>query len=302
MFYIVTAIVLAFVTVISIVGWMMSPKETVRKDANGEHVHPSATRKAAGLTAVSALVLLLLVTAGTALARVGAREVGIETSLGKYSRTLQAGWQIKAPLAEVETFSTQLQRSEMDAPIAFAGGGSGTQHMTVQWTITGEQAQELWSRYRQFENVDGMLVQPAAREAVATVLASYTPAEARAEGKVEEVREAVEKALTERLSPYGVQLDSVALPPAALDQTAQDALNRVVEAEANVDRAQSRLEQARIDAEADRERNKNVTAENLVLECLTITNNWNVEENGPLPATWNCFGGDAADVLVNTNR
>lgn len=132
MFYIVTAAVLALVLVLSVVAWATVPKKTGPKDAAGEHVRPSATRKAAGVTAVSALVLLLLVTAGTTLARVGAREVGIETSLGRYSRTLQAGWQVKAPWAEVETFSTQLQRSEMDAPIAFAGGGSGTQHMTVQ--------------------------------------------------------------------------------------------------------------------------------------------------------------------------
>jgi regulator of protease activity HflC (stomatin/prohibitin superfamily) len=59
------------------------------------------------------------------MARFGAGEVGIETSLGKYSRALQAGWQVKAPWAEVETFSTQLQHSELNAPIAFSGVDPG---------------------------------------------------------------------------------------------------------------------------------------------------------------------------------
>lgn len=302
MFYISGAIVLALITIAAFIGWRLAPEGTAHQDSGGAHVRPGAARKASGITAVTAAVLLVLLTAGLSMARVGAREVGIETSLGKYSRTLQAGWQVKAPWAEVETFPTQLQRSELDAPIAFSGGGSGTQHMTVQWAITGEEAQALWSRYQRFDNVDGMLVQPAAKEAVGAVLASYTPAEARAEGKVEEIRLAVEKALAERLGRYGVQLDSVALPPAALDQTAQDALNRVVEAQADVDRAHARLEQARIDAEADRERNRNVTTENLILECLTVTNNWNAEQNGPLPATWSCLGGENAGVVVNPGR
>ncbi|MEF3119865.1 SPFH domain-containing protein [Kocuria flava] len=302
MVYIVAAIVLGLITIAAVISWKLAPARSTSQNAGGQQSPSSPMRKTFGLTALTAAVLLVLLTAGLSMARVGAREVGIETSLGKYSRTLQAGWQLKAPWAEVETFSTRLQRSELDAPIAFAGGGSGTQHMTVQWTITGEQAQELWSRYQRFDNVDGMLVQPAAKEAVGAVLASYTPAEARAEGKVEEIRQAVEQALAQRLGTYGVQLDSVALPPAALDQTAQDALNRVVEANANVDRAQSRLEQAKIDAEADRERNRNVTTENLILECLTVTNNWNAEKNGPLPATWNCFGALDAGVVVNPNR
>jgi hypothetical protein len=113
---------------------------------------------------------------------------------------------------------------------------------------------------------------------------------------------AVEKALAERLGSYGVQLDSVALPPAALDQTTQNPLNRVVEAQANVDRARARLEQAKIDAEADRERNRNVTTENLILECLTVTNSSNAEKNGPLPTTWSCFGAEDAGVVVNPTQ
>jgi hypothetical protein len=46
--------------------------------------------------------------------------------------------------------------------------------MTVQWTIAGNKAQALWSRCQRFENVDGMLLEPAAEEAVGAVLASYT--------------------------------------------------------------------------------------------------------------------------------
>lgn len=285
MFYIVTAGLLITLLAVTLIALRAAPTPEIRHGV-----------KALAVLLIAALFVL---TAITSVAKVGAREVGIETAFGRYSRTLDAGWQIKAPWAAVETFSTRLQRSEVDAPIAFAGGGSGTQHATVQWAITDAKAQELWQRYQKFENVDAMLVQPATREAIGAVMAKYTPAEARAEQNVTNIRVEIVKILAARLAPYGVELDSVALPPAALDQTAQDALNRVVEAAANVQRAEARREQAKIDAEADAARNKNLTDENLTLECLTLTNNWNADKNGPLPATWNCFGNaEASGVIV----
>lgn len=241
------------------------------------------------------VVLVLLCTA-----KVGPREVGIETSLGKYTRTLDAGWTVKAPWADVETFSTQLQRTQLDAPVAFAESGGGSQNVTVQWSITDDKAEELWTRYKEFDNVSSMLIEPAAKEAIGDVLASYTPAESRAEGAGEEIRTKVADILDGRLAEYGVELDSVAMPPASLDETAQGAYNRVVEAKANVERADERVRQAELDAQADKARNAELTPENLVSECLNVTNNWDQAKNGPLPASWDCIGSPDPELVTPT--
>lgn len=283
MFWIVAASVLGLVVGIAILAAIFSDEKA----------------GAVGV-AIIAILLLVVLTAFNGFAKVGPREVGIETSFGKYSRTLDAGWQTKAPWASVETFSTQLQRSEVDTQIAFAESGGGTQHSTVQWSITDSEAEELWKRYKEFSNVDSMLIQPATKQAVGDVLAGYTPAESRAEGAGEKIRTEVAEKLEVSLAEYGVKLDSVAMPPTGLDETAQGAYNRVVEAKANVERADERVRQAKLDAEADALRNKELTPENLISECLTVTNNWDQNKNGQLPASWNCVGGEGTTLVTPT--
>ena len=299
--YIVSAILLLVLALAAAAVSFMYPKTTKERSDSPpyELVDKKNPQRLISRAIAGALIGILIVTTLVcSFARVGPREVAVETSFGKYSRTLGPGWQGKAPWAEVETFSTQLQRSELDAPVAFAESGGGTQHATVQWTISGDEAQALWSRYREFENVDSMLIQPSVKQAIGDVLASYTPAESRAEGAGEEIREKIADRLDDDLAQYGVSLDSVLLPPTALDDTAQAAYNRVVEAKANVERADERVEQAKLEAQADKARNAELTPENLVSQCLTLTNDWNDDENGPLPAGWNCFNSESTVDLV----
>lgn len=302
--YIVPAIVLILIILAAIAASFLLPKTSTGR--NPDYPYDNIERKnknrtIAQLVAAGALVLLIVLTAACSFARVGPREVAVETAFGKFTRPLEAGWQTKAPWADIETFSTQLQRSEVETTVAFAESGGGTQHSTVQWAISGDQAEDLWSRYKTFDNVQEMLVIPATRQATGDVLAGYTPAESRAEGAGEEIREKVSERLAEIVGEYGVALDSVAMPPAQLDPTAQAAYDRVVEAKANVERAGERKEQARLDAEADELRNRTLTPENLIAECLTVTNNWNDDENGPLPAGWSCFSSDAVDLVKSVN-
>ena len=300
MFYIITAAVLALLIIVGAIARKRTPKFNEGRRWGEDYREPNPEYKGATIVLAALVAVLLAVTLIKSVATVGPREVGIETSLGKYSRTLGPGWQAKAPWAAVETFSTQLQRTELDAPVAFAESGGGTQHAVIQWKITDNEAEALWQRYKEFDNVQGMLVDPAARQAIGDVLAAYTPAESRAEGAGEKIRAAVEERLEESLAEYGVQLDSVAMPPTALDETAQGAYNRVVEAKANVERADERVAQAKLDAEADKARNAELTPENLIAECLTVTNNWDQNKNGQLPASWNCVGESATQIVTPT--
>lgn len=302
MFYIAVASILALVAVVAALTVITAKRKIKDPYSYHDRQITNPVRRTALMVMSAGIAALLVLTLVCSFARIGPREVGIETALGKYSRTLGPGWQPKAPWASVEAFSTQLQRTELDAPVAFAESGGGTQHAVVQWKITGAEAEQLWQRYKEFDNVQAMLVDPAAKQAIGDVLAGYTPAESRAEGAGEKIRAAVHERLEKSLAEYGVELDSVAMPPTGLDDTAQDAYNRVVEAKANVERADERVQQAKLDAEADKARNAELTPENLVSECLNVTNNWNDDKNGPLPASWNCLGGQGTTLVTETSK
>lgn len=321
MTYIVLAVLIGIVALISLISLLLSKGKLEKLKARLANMDSESSdsedylsrgerekvlnlsKKGVSLSTAAlagSLALLLILTLVFSFARVEARQIGIETSMGKYSRTLDQGWQLKYPWASVETFSTQLQRTELDAPVAFASSGGGTQSVTAQWKITDDRAEDLWMRYKEFDNVDFMLIQPAAKQAVGDVLAGYTPAESRAEGAGEKIRAEVEKKMGKNLERYGVELDSVAMPPTQLDQTAQNAYNRVVEARANVERAKEDVERAKLDAEANRLRNKDLSKENLIDQCLTVSNNWDTNKNGPLPASWNCLSGGNTQLVTPT--
>lgn len=249
--------------------------------------------------AVVSIIAALVVAGISSTTIVSARSVGIETTLGKYTRTLDNGFHWKSPLAKVEEFPTTAQYLDAQAPITFAGGGSGTQSLTVRWTIRADEAGALWEKYRSFENVRDQLVQPTVKDATRAVFANYSPVDARSGDNVRKISELITTDLTHTLADSGINIDSISLTGTGLDDSAQQSLNRVTEAQSNIERAKADYERAKIDAKTDAERNKNVTDENLVLKCLEITNNWNTQANGTLPATWNCLGAESAGVLVD---
>lgn len=252
-------------------------------------------RSIAALIAAALLVIVFFLSSTI----VSARSVGIETTLGKYTRTLDNGFHWKSPVSKVEEFPTTAQYLDTQAPITFAGGGSGTQSLTVRWTIRADEAGTLWEKYRSFENVRDQLVQPTVKDSVRAVFANYSPVDARSGDNVRKISEQITNDLTHTLAPSGINVDSISLTGTGLDESAQKSLDRVTEAQSNIERAKADFERAKIEAKTDQERNKNVTDENLVLKCLEITNNWNTGANGALPATWNCVGGETAGVLVD---
>lgn len=254
-----------------------------------------------GIAAIvtAAFVVLVLLLSSTI---VSARSVGIETTLGKYTRTLDNGFHWKNPISKVEEFPTTSQYLDSQAPITFDGGGSGTQDLTVRWTIRADEAGKLWEKYRSFENVRDQLVTPTVKDSVRAVFANYTPVDARSGDNVRKISEEITNDLAHTLAPSGINVESISLTGTALDDTAQKSLDRVIEAQSNIQRAEADLERAKVDAQADAARNKNITDENLVSRCLEVTNNWDANKNGQLPATWNCVSDSSAGVLVNGSK
>jgi regulator of protease activity HflC (stomatin/prohibitin superfamily) len=253
-----------------------------------------------------ALTFLLVFTAIASATTVDARSVGIQTSFGRYTDTLDNGFHWTAPWSSVEQFSTQIQYLELkndDAvSVSFAGGSSGSANVVVRWSISEDGAEQLWQRYRTFDNVRDQLVQSEAQNAFRTTFSQYSPVDAIDGNNLNTITSAVRDNLENTLSSYGVNIDSVSVTRVNLGERAQTALDRIVQANADTERAQAEQDRARIDAETAIIRQASLTPEALQRYCLEVVNSWNVDANGPLPATFDCsLGGSTTPVIVGAN-
>jgi len=247
--------------------------------------------------AVAALLVLGIVTALFSATTVDARSVGIQTSFGKYDATLDNGFHWTAPWSNVEQFSTQVQYLELKGdgavPVSFLGGSSGTASVVVRWSIDSKGAEDLWKKYKTFDNVRDQLVRSEAQNAFRTTFSNYTPVDAIDGNNLNKITADVQKLLAETLGKNGVAVDSVSVTNVGLGDRAQTSLDRIVAANADVERATAEQEKAKIEAETARIRAESQTPESLQRYCLEVMNSWNVNNNGPLPATFNCLSGDS---------
>ena len=265
-----------------------------RADRRGEN----HTRGPAAGVAAAAVVLIAIVTALFSATTVDARAVGIQTSFGKYDATLDNGFHWTAPWSSVEQFSTQIQPLNLDVPVAFEGGSSGTAVITVRWSIDKNGAEELWKDWKTFDRVRDNLVKSETREQVNFVISSYSPEDARNGANRGKMQTDIVSALTQRLGSRGVNVDSVSVSEIKLGEKAQQALDRIVTANADIDRAKAEQERARIEAETAAIRQQSQTPEALQRYCLEVVNSWDAGKNGQLPATFNCALGEAGQTQV----
>jgi regulator of protease activity HflC (stomatin/prohibitin superfamily) len=258
---------------------------------------PGVRRGAFGVTA-GMVVLLLVVTAFNSVTSVGARNVGIQTAFGRYQGTLDNGLQIIAPWSEHEDFSTQIQYLDLDgdkdsdgAEVTFAGGGRGVVMATPRWYIDEKDAGQLWKKYKNFDNVRDQLVQSSAKASFRDVVKDYAPNEALVQtGKIaDEVKTNLEAALADD----GVKIDSISIRTIRLDERSQQSLDKIVQANNDIERAKAEQERAKIDAETLKIREKAGTLSQYGQsdKCLTMMDKWDVKKNGPLPAGFNCNSG-----------
>lgn len=248
------------------------------------------------------LLILGIITVFMSATVVDARAVGIQTSFGRYVDTLDNGLNWTSPWSKVEQFSTQIQPLNVTVRVAFEGGGSGEVDTTIRWSIDKPGAEDLWKAWKTFDRVRDNLVKPNSQEVVSAVVSDYQPQDARDGGNRAEMQTAVVSGLTQRLGGRGVDIDSVSITDIRLDSKAQTAVDRIVTANADVQRAQSEQDRAKIEAETARIRQQSQTPEALQRYCLEVVNAWDVSKNGSLPATFDCdFGGAGTPVIVGAN-
>jgi regulator of protease activity HflC (stomatin/prohibitin superfamily) len=301
-FYFVIAAILAVVFVIALLVGLFGPDPEYKDDVSPR----GAGKVVAGLTVLA----FILVTVGFSFTTVGARSVGIQTSFGKYQKTLDNGAHMTAPWANVEEFSTQIQTLRLDGSetgvrgtdVNYAGGGRGVIDATVAWKISDKEAKALWERYRSFDKVRDDLVTAGARAAVREVVGQKSPTDAQAGASLEPMARDIKSKLIASFAQYGVEVDSVRITAVILDEKTQQSIEKVVAAQQDIERAKADKKRAEIDAETAkiRAQSGSLGQGGLQRYCLEVMNSWDAGKNGPLPAGFNCFGGNNVGLVTPT--
>lgn len=292
---------LIFGAIIGVVGIVLLIMRT-KTSSTDRYGRSSNVKTIYGVTGALALLLCIALIVSAFFTRVPPREVGVETVWGKYERTLESGVHPAAPWASVETFPTTFQESAPDVGIGFKGGASGVQPVKAQWTITGDEAKALWERFKTFEQTNEQLVDNAIKEETVRVFRDHSPSDVvNGEGTADKMQKDIREAVTKRLAPYGVTVDSLSFHSAVQpDETARNNIKMTEEAITKRDRAAIELKTAEDEAEADKIRNRESSPESIQLECLDTLRTWDVNKNGQAPFTLNCGLGDGAEgVMVN---
>lgn len=264
------------------------------------------TRSLLRQVAAGTIGVFILVTLLFSATTVSPRSVGIQTQFGKYHSTMQPGLQWTAPWASVEEFSSQVQYLALNGDnknsveVNYQGGGKGNVDAVVRWRIDEKNAEALWRKYRTFENVRDQLVLSAAKDSVRVVVGAYKPNDARAGENLRKITDAIQTDLAASLKDDGVTIDSVSATGIFLDAQTQQSLEKVITANNEIEKAKADKQRAIIENETAKLRENSGALSKQALEryCYDVTNNWDVNKNGPLPATWNCAGSNVSGVIV----
>lgn len=294
---------IVFASILILVGIFTGAASLFATNGEGQY-DPVPVKSILRGVAAGAFLLFGLVTVFASATTVTARAVGIQTSLGKYQATLSPGLQWTAPWSSVEEFPTQVQYLELkgdnSVAVNYQGGGKGNVDAVVRWRIDDKNAEALWRKYRTFDNVRDQLVFSAAKDSVRVVVGEYKPNDARAGENLRPITEKVQADLGKTLGTDGVKIDSLSTTGVFLDAQTQTSLEKVIAANNDIERAKADKARAIIDNETAKLREQSGSLSDGALRryCYDVTNSWDQSKNGPLPATWNCAGGQPAGVIV----
>lgn len=225
-----------------------------------------------GLAGVTAVLTLL-----SSVTFIPANEVGLVTNFGAWSGTKTSGISITAPWSKVDTFGTRNQKSIRDAAdtegsadcvkVKMDGGSTGCQDLTVLYTIEESNAKKLWEGWKDFDKLNVDLINRQTDDSVLAVFPKYTPLDAQGSKRGEITTQLTEE-LRNRLAPQGVRLESITLGTLNLPKETQDNLNQLVNKDTQLQIALKGEEQAKAEARTNEARQKSLTPEALVMECL----------------------------------
>lgn len=263
---------------------------------------------ATGIASI-ALVIGVVVYLSNAIFSVEARTVGIVTEFGQATGTVNPGFNLLAPWAEVTEFPTSTQSLDLNGKdgddegkgveVKFTGGGQGWVNLNVNWKVKGnDEAIKLWNAWKDFDKVTNQVVVPRVSSHAAVVAGAYAPKEATNSENNAKMAKAIKDKLNDELRGQGIEILDVNVRGVDVDEATQKRINSQAQKQTDIDNATLEQQRAGIDNTTKQENQDLLTPQALIDQCLKITNNWDVKKNGQLPSNWNCFTGQQLPLAV----
>lgn len=281
----------------------------------------TATRRAAAGVLVFALVLLFFGSFTT----VGTKMLGVKTTFGRPTGSIDNGFHWKAPWENV----TELNDAVQTDTYASDGGAGGKQqggavgtcvnvriarqatscvNVSIRWQIREEGVDYLFRNYKDNDAITDNLILRDLQQAVNDAFVNYDPLGIDTNGQStnpplsgagNSLSKVVLASMQDQVGQW-IEVQAINIPIQNFDSSTQDKINQLQQQIALTRVAVQRQQTAAADAQANKAIAASVANDPnvLVSKCLDILKEA-VDKGQALPAGFSCFGGTAA-VAVST--
>jgi regulator of protease activity HflC (stomatin/prohibitin superfamily) len=265
-----------------------------------------------------ALLAAFLMMVSVSFTQVDARNVGVQTSFGKFHGTTGPGLQVVPPWVSTEEWPTMLQTSEFrggggkedkdnyflaaGVKVKIAGEQPALVSVTVEWGVTEKSVAELWKQYRTFDIARTNYIDSEIQTQVAAAFEGYDPFlkltkpdEDKDRGTYAQFSKVALGNLKPLFEAKGIDLKGVRVTDVDYGQKTDDLLSDLALAVAKTRKAEQDVLTARQEALASGERAKNVAP-----GCLALIRDLAAADQlKNLPPGVNLCGGAGSDVIIN---
>jgi len=216
---------------------------------------------------ISIVIVLLLITFFSSIRIVGTGQVGVVTQYGRVTgRELTEGMSFVAPwgINNVATYDVKVQKESVTSTAASEDLQDVSSEIVLNYSIERNSV----SKVHQTIGVGYVdkIISPAINEVFKASSAEYTASELIT--KRSELKNVAQKALTERLSPYGINVSQLSIVDFKFSDNFSKAIEEKQVAQQNAERAKFNLDAAYTDAQAQKAQSETLTAEYLQKQAI----------------------------------
>lgn len=216
---------------------------------------------------ISIVIVFLLITFFSSIRIVGTGQVGVVTQYGRVTgRELTEGMSFVAPwgINNVATYDVKVQKESVTSTAASEDLQDVSSEIVLNYSIERNSV----SKVHQTIGVGYVdkIISPAINEVFKASSAEYTASELIT--KRSELKNVAQKALTERLSPYGINVSQLSIVDFKFSDNFSKAIEEKQVAQQNAERAKFNLDAAYTDAQAQKAQSETLTAEYLQKQAI----------------------------------
>jgi regulator of protease activity HflC (stomatin/prohibitin superfamily) len=232
------------------------------------------------------------------------KNVGIVTTFGNPTDTLDNGFHWKAPWENVTELDGTIQTdSHTETQVRLANQGVAFVDNSVRWRIVEEEADDLFKDYRSFENIRDSLVTRELAAALNTVFEDYDPLATNEAGELavpglEDLSSELTTTLQDKVGGK-IEVLSVIITKVKLDDQTQSRLNALQTEIANTRIAEQSALTAEAEALANEILSDSVSEDPnvLVSKCLDLLNEM-ISSNMAVPPAFSCWPGSQSALVL----